>query len=564
MHARLDPQPATQPAASSAQWARALAWLAVLTPACGGAPISTLRFHNRPPITAVEDQQPIPMPKELAQGVRAWQLDALLHVPLDHALSVPGPQHAQDVSSIDEVPSSSWFVPRISVRALTPAEIACGPRGCEHTANLASGEYKALKVKDAGTAPGLLVEDTAGARYLLKVDPGAPEAETAAEVVVQRLMWAAGYHVPNNDVVYLAREQLRSAEDGKVKSADIERVFAHAAKDDRGRARVLLSEFLEGTPIGGLPMLGVRQDDPNDRIPHEHRRSLRGLELFFAWLGQTDVKEANTLDMWVETDEAKKLGFVRHSQLDFGKSLGVWGLSGRERDAFAPHFDYADATSSLFAFGLERWPWEGLKGPPLRGIGRFEAERFDPARYSPTNPYAPFLHTDRFDRYWAAKIIAHFSEQQVAAAIDAGRYSDPAARKYLLTTLRSRQHKAVAHGFSEVSTLDDFEVVAARDEHFALCARDLAVVTKFVRASYAQYRVQVYDWEGQNLHESVHPGTKDGKLCVRGLPAGALRDGYTMVAYETRPERGTATHIIAHLARDPVTHRMRLIGLERR
>jgi hypothetical protein len=546
-----------------------LAWLSLLTPACGGAPISSLRFHNRPPITAVDDAQPIAMPQEREQGERAWQVDALLHLPLDHALSVPGPQHAQDVSSIDEVPSSSWFEPRISARTLTPAEVACGPRGCEHVASLAGGAFKALKVKDAGTAPGLLVEDAAGARYLLKVDPGAPEAETAAEVVVQRLMWAAGYHVPNNEVVYLTRDQISSADDDKVKSADIDRVFAHATKDDRGRARVLLSEFLEGIPIGGFPMIGLRRDDPNDQIPHEHRRSLRGLELIFAWLGQTDVKEANTLDMWIETDEGKQLGLVRHNQLDFGKSLGVWGLSGRERDAFAPHFDYADATSSLFTFGLERWPWEGLKGPPLRGIGRFEAERFDPARYSPTNPYAPFLYTDRFDRYWAAKIIARFSAQHLAAAIDAGRYSDPDARKYLLTTLQARQRKAVSYGFSEVSTLDDFEVQlelqVAPGERFALCARDLAVVTGLVRANYAQYWVRVYDWEGESLQEaSVHTISGDGKICVHELAAGTERDGYTMVAYETRPERGTATHIVAHLARDPVSHRMRLIGLERR
>jgi hypothetical protein len=546
--------------------ARVLAWLAVLTPACGGAPISTLRFHNRPPITVVDDQQPIPMPQERDQGKRAWQVEALLHLPLDHALSVPGPQHAQDVSSIDEVPSSSWFAPRISVRALTPAEIACGPSGCEHAASLDGGVFKTLKVKDAGTAPGLLVEDAAGARYLLKVDPGAPEAETAAEVVVQRLMWAAGYHVPNNEVVYLTREQIGSADEAKVKSADIDRVFTHAAKDGRGRARVLLSEFLEGRPIGGLPMMGVRADDPNDTIAHEHRRSLRALQLFFAWLGQTDVKEANTLDMWVETDEAAKLGFVRHVQLDFGKSLGVWGLSGRERDAFAPHFDYADATSSLFTFGLERWPWEGLNAPPLRGIGRFEAQRFDPARYSPTNPYAPFLYTDRFDRYWAAKIIARFSAQQLAAAIDAGRYSDPAARKYLLTTLQARQRKAVSYGFSQVSTLDDFEVQSApASERFALCARDLAVVTGLLPAGYARYSVSVYDSAGETLQAaSVHTASGDGRLCVHGLATGAERDGYTMVAYETRPKHGTGTHIVAHLARDPISHRMHLIGLERR
>lgn len=536
-----------------------------LATACGGAAISGLRFHNRAPVEAIDDARPIPEPQEREQGERAWQVDALLHMPLDYALSVPGDQHARDVSSLDEVPASSWFTPRIGARALTPAEIACGARGCEHRAALERGVFKALKVKSAGTAPGLLVEDADGARYLLKVDPGAPEAETAAEVIVQRLMWAAGYHVPNNDVVYLVREQVTAEADGKVKSADIDRVFERAARDAQGRARVLLSEFLEGKPVGGFAPLGTRPDDPNDRIPHEHRRTLRGLELFFAWLGQTDVKEANTLDMWIETDEAKQLGYVRHNQLDFGKSLGVWGLSGRERDAFAPHFDYLDATSSLFMFGLERWPWEGLKAPPLRGVGRFEAKRFDPARYSPTNPYAPFLFADRFDRYWAAKIIARFSREQLWAAIQAGRYSDPAARAYVLQTLIARQRKVVLLGFSEVSTLDHFAPVEAGGSRFTLCARDLAVATGFLRPQYTQYAVRVYDWSGESLAPEVTivPAT-DGSVCVSALPTGANRDGYTMVAYETKPEHGTGAHIVAHLARNPSSGALRVIGIERR
>jgi hypothetical protein len=539
--------------------------LAVLAPACAGTATTGLRFVNRAPICEVAAPQSIPIPKERAQGDRAWQVDALLHMPLDYVLSIPGPEHAHDVSSIDEVPASSWFEPRIGVRELTPVQLECGPRGCEHVRALASGVFKALKVKDAGTAPGLLVEDAGGARYLLKVDPVLPEAETAAEVVVQRLIWAAGYHVPNNDVVYLAREQVTPASGGKVKSDDIDRVFEHAPLDKHGRARVLLSQFLEGIAIGGFPMLGVRADDPNDRIPHQHRRSVRALQQFFAWLGQTDVKEANTLDMWIETDAANELGYVRHHQLDFGKSLGVWGLSGRERDAFAPHFDYANATSSLFAFGLESWPWEDLEGPPLRGVGRFEAERFEPESYSPTNPYAPFLYVDRFDRYWAAKIIARFSREHLAAAIRAGRYSDPAARAYLLETLIARQRKVVREGFAELSTLDHFEVVAQTGESFALCAQDLAVATGFLRPQYTRYTVGVYDWHGERLApNSTLPAAENGRFCTSALPSGAIRDGYTMVAYETRPEHGTPTHIVAHLARDPSSGTLRVIGVERR
>jgi hypothetical protein len=534
-----------------------------LLAACGGASISELRFHNRAPIEAIDDTTPISKPDEREQGERAWQIDALLHVPLDHALSIPGPQHARDVNALDELPRSSWFEPRIAMRALTPQEIACGPAGCERARTLASARFTIKSAKKAGTAPGFLVKCDVG-RYLLKIDTSAPEAETGADIVVQRLLWAAGYHVPSNEVVYLARDQLTIDPEAKLTDADVDEVLAPAPRDAAGRIRVLLSEFLEGKPIGGFPMLGVRRDDPNDAIPHQHRRSLRGLELFFAWLGQTDVKEANTLDMWVPASEESQLGYVRHHQLDFGKALGTWGLHGRQRDAFAPHFDYADATSSLLSFGLSRWPWEDIKTPALRGVGRFEASRFDPAGYSPTNPYGPFLYTDRFDRYWAAKIIARFSPAQLEAAIAAGRYTDQAARVYLLSTLIARQRKAVAYGFSEVSTLDHFEVNGSSDAGFSLCARDLAVATRFARPEHTRYSLRVYDWDGEPIDAAEARAAQDGKVCVAGLVMGSTRDHYTMVAYETVPERGPPAHIVVHLALGPGSGRMRVIGIERR
>lgn len=544
--------------------AAAIAMCTLLT-ACGGAPISGLRFHNRAPVLAVHDAVPIAQPDKREQGERAWQIDALLHVPLDHALSVPGPQHARDVNALDELPSSSWFEPRIGVRSLTPEQIRCGPAGCERARALTTQRFTIKAAKEAGTAPGFLVKSESGLRYLLKIDTTAPEAETGADIVVQRVLWAAGYHVPNNEVAFIARTQLAIDPEAEVSAAEVDRVLALAPHDAAGRVRVLLSEFLPGKPIGGFPMAGVRGDDPNDRIPHEHRRSLRALELFFAWLGQTDVKEANTLDMWVPASEESDVGYVRHHQLDFGKALGTWGLHGRQRDAFAPHFDYADAASSLLSFGLARWPWEGLKAPALRGVGRFEARRFDPARYSPANPYAPFLYADRFDRYWAAKIIARFSSAQLAAAIAAAHYTDPAAREYLLATLIARQRKAVAYGFSEVSTLDHFEVVATSDARFALCARDLAVATGFARSGQTRYVLRAYDWAGEHLAQvEARASAQDGKVCVTGLPIGSARDRYTMVAYETVPERGAPTYIVVHLARDPGSERMRVIGVERR
>jgi hypothetical protein len=544
-------------------------WLLGLASACGGATVSGLRFHNHSPITAVDDERAIVKPEERERSVSAAQVDALLRLPLDHALAIPGPQRARDINSLDEVPRSSWFAPRIGAHLLTPQDVARGPSAQKPGMELEQARFKVWKVKSAGTAPGLMVEDAVGTRHLLKIDPGAPEAETGAEVVVQRLLWAAGYQVPRNEVAYLARDQLELDAEAEIDRDAVDRVLANAPRDDRGRARVLLSELLPGEPVGGFPMIGVRPDDRNDRIPHEHRRSLRALELFFAWLGQTDVKEANTLDTWIPIAEGSDQGYVRHHQLDFGKSLGVWGLTGRERDGFAPHFDYANATSSLFSFGLERWPWEGLRAPELRGVGRFEAHRFDPAHYSPANPYAPFLYTDRFDRYWAAKIIARFSAEHLRAAITAARYSDEAARAYLLQTLIERQRRVVRYGFAEVSTLDDFAVQDARRGRVSLCARDLAIAVGFTPWQRARYAVRVYDWDGTRLatrsslaNGSLQAKSKDGKICAGDLPIGESHEGYTMIAYEA--QHAPPFIVVAHLAREPGSGHMRLVGVERR
>jgi hypothetical protein len=51
--------------------------------------------------------------------------------------------------------------------------------------------------------------------------------------------------------------------------------------------------------------------------------------------------------------------------------------------------------------------------------------------------------TDR-DGYWGAKIVASFSDEQIAAAV--AKYEDPRARDYVVRTL-TRRDKIVRHWF---------------------------------------------------------------------------------------------------------------------
>ena len=94
-----------------------------------------------------------------------------------------------------------------------------------------------------------------------------------------------------------------------------------------GTVRVLASKFLKGKPVGPYPYRGVRIEDPNDRIPHEHRRELRGYRVFCAFLDHTDSREANTLDMFHKVNESGE-GYIKHHLIDFGSIMGSAGARG--------------------------------------------------------------------------------------------------------------------------------------------------------------------------------------------------------------------------------------------
>jgi len=46
--------------------------------------------------------------------------------------------------------------------------------------------------------------------------------------------------------------------------------------------------------VGPFSYRETRSDDPNDTIPHQDRRVLRGLGVFAAWLNHHDTRSINT------------------------------------------------------------------------------------------------------------------------------------------------------------------------------------------------------------------------------------------------------------------------------
>ena len=155
--------------------------------------------------------------------------------------------------------------------------------------------------------PGFVIVDSRGNQYLLKFDsPQFAELSSAADVIGSKLFYALGYNTPENYLATMRREALvidpttriddRDGRPRPMTPRDLDDLLKRAARNSDGTYRVLASKGLSGRPLGPFRYYGTRPDDPNDLVPHQHRRELRALRVFGAWTNLTDLKAANTLD----------------------------------------------------------------------------------------------------------------------------------------------------------------------------------------------------------------------------------------------------------------------------
>ncbi len=434
------------------------------------------RFADSPVVWRVDDTRDVALPSENPFVGSAYMADAFVMKRSVWVLGLPTRQRARNTNALDEVPNSSWFTNRIGVRDLTPAEVATGPVSEEGPPVL---PLVVVWGKSGGGNPGFFAKDKTGRTFLIKFDTREnPEQQTAAAVIVNRAMWAAGYFVPSDTIFTFTRDDLSIDADATLKDElgrkravtwdDIDDILATSPLTSEGRFRSLASEFLPGRPAGGWPQAGVRKDDPNDLVPHQYRREVRGLRAMAAWMNHTDMKEDNTLDMWVEEDGRH---FLRHNLVDFGEALGAHqSEKDRLEDGFEHFIDWRESSKSLFAFGLWTRPWEKQEPTPWPSIGPFEGEAFSPPMWREAYPYRPFLQSDAADLYWGAKLVMRFDRAHVEAMVAEGQFSEPDAAAYLVDVLMLRQEKIGADWLDGVTPLDNFALEGGQ-----LCGTDLAV-----------------------------------------------------------------------------------------
>jgi hypothetical protein len=302
------------------------------------APAHAQKFYPDDPLEEVPALWPTP-------GAQHRALSSILEL-FGHAFGTPGEGHpergvipAAGVNTLGEVMDGPWYVNRHARRRMTPDELMRGPG--EDLPPSTAGPWRVLTVKKQGFRPGILIADVTGQIYLLRFDPpGSSQMVTGADVVTSKILYALGYNVPESYIVYVERGRLRIEEGA-------ERVTGLGGTQDL--AEVDIDDFLRdvaGSPergyravatripgsweglLGPYQVFGTRQDDPNDTVPHEHRRDLRGLFVFAAWLNDTKANAVNTLDVLVTEDG---LPFIRHYLVDFVGTLGSGGRSARNR-----------------------------------------------------------------------------------------------------------------------------------------------------------------------------------------------------------------------------------------
>src|SRR5262249_1801009 len=171
---------------------------------CATAEIDPVRFRNQPPVVRVSDTSDVPQPATSGFPITLYMFDAFVVRSLTRVLEVPAPAHAANVNSLDEVPDSSWFTNRIGVRDVSEDEIHRG--GATDSGPDESRQLTITSSKVGGATPGFQIKDARGVKYGLKFDSaGNPEMETAADVIGQRLVWAAGWSTPHDYIVHFRR-----------------------------------------------------------------------------------------------------------------------------------------------------------------------------------------------------------------------------------------------------------------------------------------------------------------------------------------------------------------------
>ena len=451
----------------------------------------------RPPLRIDHDHAPIAQPKNrnVSETFAILYNSWTRHLNLEYDLSKAADIGALNVNAWDEVPDSSWFTNRIGLMPLSFDDIEKGIEA--EGKDPEPGTWIVTKIGDEGYTPKIYITDSANRRYVLKFDlPAALERNSAAERICTLILHAVGFNVPHNSIAFFRREQLRLGEDATYtnsvgqKQPLIYPVFESMMQKLKpmadGRYRGLASFLISGASVGRFVYQGKRKDDPNDLIPHELRRELRGLRIIASWINHVDVGDKNAGDFFIAGED--KRGYVRHYLLDFGSALGSGDfINGPYRVGHEYIFDGSAIGKSFVTLGAWRRPWDVEGRIVYPEVGYFQAELFDSAKWKPNYPNLAFVQMDDADGYWGAKIVTAFTDDMILRLVQAGNYTRPEVTQYVAEVLKKRRDAIGRYWLSRVTPLDEFSLTRSASG-YRLSFRDLAVERGYKRQEGRSYR----------------------------------------------------------------------------
>jgi hypothetical protein len=528
--------------------------------AFGSASATGPHFYSDDPIARA------PEPQDASVAAMS-EIDMLYELTYN-SFALPGRKpsgvRAQNINTIDEVPDSSWFTNRIGTRRVTLDELVRGPNIGEPPD---PSRWVIFREKTAGGKPGITARDAKGETWFLEFDPPYyPEAATAAVVMATKFFWAFGYNQVESFLTTFDPKRMEihpeatfRRPNGKRTPAtrrDVEVLLERAARNPNGTYRVIAGRLIPGRIIGKFRYEGMRPDDPNDLVPHQHRRELRGLFVFGAWVNMTDFKAANTLDTLI-TENGRTL--VKHYLQDVGSTFGV-ANDIHQHDLGWEHFIEPDlALKRIATFGFALSPWATVKytakGP---SIGNFEGDRFDPRRWRTHTPNAATIEMRDDDAFWAARRIAGFNEDMIRAIVHTGQFSDPVAENAIVDVMLKRRDKILRTYLPALNP-----IVTPRLENNRL-AFENAAVDADVAAAPELYRASWFHFDnatGETRSLAQTSGRTTSIEAPAGLPT--VTGSYVMVEISADSKEHQAWRRPIHTYFRLDTDGWALVGLER-
>lgn len=486
---------------------------------------------------------------------------------------------ALNVTRFDDVVNSAWFEHRNDTRRLTPEEVFRGPT--TGTGPDTTGSIVLTQAKLQGISPGFHVEDSRGNRYVVKFDPrGFQYLSSSAGVIANRLMYAAGYHVPQDYLFRFRREHITGVAEGATYEDEefvehplgidlVDEILSRVDTLPDGRFLAVASQYVPGPPLGPFHFSGTREDDPNDWYAHEHRRDLRGLYVVSSWVNHVDMRFANTMDAFVSP------GYVRHYLIDFAASLGSGTIRPHNsREGAEYNFDFWQTTARMLTLGFYRQGWEREPFAVIDpSIGWMQVETFDPAGWKANWPNEAFVNKTVRDGYWGAKLVGSFTGEQIRAAVEAGELPNEFAADTLSAMLRYRRDRIVEYWYGRVTPVEHPRVTepAAPDGGFTLAFEDYGIRDGAWTSAGTSYdwrlRHEVLDraWSGtEPAGEGFRQVLMIEPSSASGIPAGSEEADGTLATIEIQLVRDGRTQRAAtvHLQWDAAPGRYRVVGLE--